>query len=247
MDTQASEQLRAARGLPVFTFEGDNVGSVEDVFFDIQTRRPAWLAVAVGTLSPRRVLIPVERAQLRDGAVHLPYESPMIKGAPHVALDEITPEQEQELYAYYGVQERAEVTESLRLAEVQRQQTGQEVRPARTVTRHEEELEVSKESVEAGSVRVVKRVETEPVEVDVELQRETARVVREPVDEEVAEAAFVEEEIEVTLTEERPVVTKRTVAKERVGLAKDVVTTHEVVQEQVRKERIDVEGDVDKV
>ena len=46
----------------------------------------------------------------------------------------------------------------------------------------------------------------------------------------------------VTLKEEEPVVEKRAVPKERVRLDKDVETGEEEVSEQVRKERIDVEG-----
>lgn len=46
----------------------------------------------------------------------------------------------------------------------------------------------------------------------------------------------------MTLKEEEPVVERRTVPKERVRLEKDVETGEEQVSEQVRKERIDVEG-----
>jgi stress response protein YsnF len=79
------------------------------------------------------------------------------------------------------------------------------------------------------------------------VSREEARVDREPItDENVDEAAagpeITESEHEVTLKEEEPVVEKRTVPKERVRLDKDVETGEEQVSEQVRKERIDVEG-----
>jgi stress response protein YsnF len=51
-----------------------------------------------------------------------------------------------------------------------------------------------------------------------------------------------EEEHEVTLHEERPVVEKETVPVERVRLDKDVVTDDVTVNEQVRKERIETDG-----
>jgi stress response protein YsnF len=47
----------------------------------------------------------------------------------------------------------------------------------------------------------------------------------------------------VTLHEEQPVVEKRTVPKERVRMDKEAVTDERQVSEEVRKERIDVEGD----
>jgi uncharacterized protein (TIGR02271 family) len=107
--------------------------------------------------------------------------------------------------------------------------------------RHEEELAVGKEQVSTGSVRLRKWVETEPVALDVELQRETAHVVREQISEPASDDAFQEQEVDVTLHAERPVVSKETVAKERVGLEKDVETTTETVQDELRKERVDVD------
>ncbi len=114
------------------------------------------------------------------------------------------------------------------------------------VTRHEEELRVGTRDVETGRARLRKWVETEPEEVDVALRRETARVTREPVDQPVSGGEIGDEEIDVPLRGEEAVVEKQTVAKERVGLERDVETERETVGGEVRKEQIDVEGDVDR-
>ena len=53
-----------------------------------------------------------------------------------------------------------------------------------------------------------------------------------------------EVEQEVVTYEERPVVTKETVPKEKIRLEKDTVTDTETVEDQVRKEKVDIEGDV---
>ena len=53
-----------------------------------------------------------------------------------------------------------------------------------------------------------------------------------------------EDEHEVTLREERPVVGKTTEPVERVRLATEAETDQETVTEEVRKEQIEVEGDV---
>ena len=94
-------------------------------------------------------------------------------------------------------------------------------------------------------MRLRKWVETEPVAMDVQLQRETARVVREPIDSPVegTEDAFGEEEVEVALREERPVVEKQVVAKERVGIETQTETRNETIRDDVRKEHVEVEGD----
>jgi stress response protein YsnF len=80
------------------------------------------------------------------------------------------------------------------------------------------------------------------------VQRETARVEREPITDDNVEAAMggpeiTESEHEVTLHEEEPVVEKRTVPKERVRLEKDTATEERTVGGEVRKERIEPEGD----
>ena len=55
---------------------------------------------------------------------------------------------------------------------------------------------------------------------------------------------ITEEEHEVTLRAEEPVVEKRTVPKERVRLETDTVTDEQQVTDEVRKERIETDGDV---
>ena len=88
-----------------------------------------------------------------------------------------------------------------------------------------------------------KWVETEPVETDVELRRERVRVEREPIDQPASGAEIGEQAVEVPVHEEQAVVQKETVAKERISLEKDVETERERVGDEVRKERVEVEGD----
>ena len=117
------------------------------------------------------------------------------------------------------------------------------------MTRSEEELEVGKTSRETGRARLRKYVVTENVEKTVPVQREEIRVEREPitggnVDQALDGPAISEEEHEVVLHAEEPVVEKRAVPKERVRMEKDTVTDERTVSDEVRKERIDTEGDV---
>jgi stress response protein YsnF len=68
-------------------------------------------------------------------------------------------------------------------------------------------------------------------------------VTREPIDQPVSDHQFTEDEIDVPLRGEEPMVQKRTVAKERIGVEKGVETERQTVQDEVRKERVEVEGD----
>jgi uncharacterized protein (TIGR02271 family) len=95
-------------------------------------------------------------------------------------------------------------------------------------------------------------VTTETPQVTVPVQREEVRVEREPIIDANIDAAtsgpdISEEEHEVTLHEETPVVEKRAVPKERVRLDTETVTEERQVSEEVRKEQIQVDGDQDQL
>jgi stress response protein YsnF len=76
------------------------------------------------------------------------------------------------------------------------------------------------------------------------VQKEKVRLESEPLTEGDRGSEIVEGETEVTLSEERPVVGKETVAKEKVGLVKEVEEEQRTVTEDVRKEQIEAEGDI---
>ena len=101
---------------------------------------------------------------------------------------------------------------------------------------------------EAGRVRLRKYVVTENVATTVPVEREEVRIEREPiiaadVDDATAGPEISEQEHEVVLHEEEPVVSKRTVPKERVRLEKETVVSDEPVAGEVRKEQIEAEGE----
>ena len=97
-------------------------------------------------------------------------------------------------------------------------------------------------------MRLRKYVVTENVTETVPVAARRVRLEREPITEaNVGRAmegpAISEEEHEVALHEERPVVEKEAVPVERVRLGKEQVTDEETVTEEVRKERIEAEGE----
>lgn len=116
-----------------------------------------------------------------------------------------------------------------------------------SVVRHEEQVNVGTERVQTGRARLRKRVVTEQETITVPVEREEVEIVREPIGEGQAHdgGSLGEEDVEVTLTEERPVVDKEVVAKERVGLDKNVVQDQERVQTEVGREEVEVVNDGD--
>ena len=115
------------------------------------------------------------------------------------------------------------------------------------MTLSEERVNVGTEQVEAGRARLRKYVVTENVTETVPVSHEEVRVQREPItDANVGNAmdgpAISEEEHEVTLHAERPVVEKEAVPVERVRLDTETVTEQQQVSETVRKEQVDTDG-----
>ena len=117
------------------------------------------------------------------------------------------------------------------------------------VRRSEEELRVETREREAGAVRVRKRVRTDRERIPVTKKRVEVTVERVPVEQEAVSSTegettrpeIGEDEIVVPVIEEEVVVEKRPVVKEEIRIRKDVVEDTEVVEEDVRREEVDVD------
>ncbi len=110
----------------------------------------------------------------------------------------------------------------------------------------EEELQVVKQWVEAGTIVLRKRVQEETKTVPVELAYEEVQVDRVPVNKVLAdgEAAAPRQEGDVWIipvVEEELVVTKRRVVREELRVNKRRVLTRQEVSDVVRSEHVEVE------
>jgi uncharacterized protein (TIGR02271 family) len=188
---------------------------------------------------------------------------------------EITPEYENEVRSYYGLSavtstedrgtysgysgevgpgmyegdtETGEFRGHLEDDEGVNQSTGSDLedRDELRVQRSEEELVAGTREREAGAMKVRKRVRTDRETIEVPTKHEEVSVERVPVSGEATEAQIGEDEISVPVTEEEVVVDKRAVAKEEIRVRKDVVEGTEVVEEDVRREEIDVEDSTER-
>ena len=112
-----------------------------------------------------------------------------------------------------------------------------------SVQRTEEELRAGTREREAGEVGVRKTVRTDREQIEVPTRREEVTVDRVPVEGEATEADIGEDEVSVPVTEEEVVVEKRPVAKEEIRIRKDVVEDTEVVEEDVRREEVEIEDE----
>jgi uncharacterized protein (TIGR02271 family) len=240
------EDARTWRGHDAVGPDANKLGTIEDIYLDQETGEPEWVALKTGMFGGKLSFAPLGQARQDGDTIVLPYEKDQIKNAPRVEADgALSQEEEAQLYRHYGL----DYGESR--SDTGQEPVGDDVSGPTTddaMTRSEEELRVGTTRREAGRARLRKYVVTEEETVTVPVQREEVRVEREPItdaniDDATDGPAISDEEHEVVLHEDEPVVETRAVPKERVRMNKDTVTEQETVTEQVRKERIDVDGD----
>ena len=99
----AREDMGDVRGLDLYSQDDKKIASVEDVFLDDQTGGPEWLRLGVGLFGRKNVLVPLQAVTREGDRLTVSYTSEKVKDAPSIDGDYVSPEQESELYAYYGL------------------------------------------------------------------------------------------------------------------------------------------------
>jgi uncharacterized protein (TIGR02271 family) len=246
------EEITSWKGLKVLGNDDQKIGTIDEIYVDEDTGKPEWLAVKTGMFGSKVSFVPSTDARSDGSEVRVPFDKDRVKDSPNADADgALSQEEEARLYSHYGYdysERRSDPgTPSRDTGVVGRDTSGPTTDDA--MTRSEEELAVGTREVESGRVRLRKHVVTENVTTTVPVSHEEVRVEREPITEANRDAAMAggditEEEHEVTLHAEQPVVEKNVVAKERVRLSKDTVTEEQQVDDEIRKERIATDGDV---
>jgi uncharacterized protein (TIGR02271 family) len=257
-----TEQLTSLGNGNVIDSDGDKIGSIGQIYLDDQTGEPNWVTAKTGLFGTAESFVPLSGASVSGSDIVVTYDKATVKDAPRVDADgHLSPEEEDALYRYYrlggtddlesrsaGYDGGAEYDDTERRGTVGHDTSGPTTDNA--MTRSEERLNVGTQTRESGRARLRKYVVTENVTQTVPVRREEVRLEREPItDANIGDAtsgpAISEEEHEVVLHEERPVVEKEAVPVERVRLDTETVSDEVTVNEEVRKEQIDTDIDGD--
>ncbi|MEJ2858862.1 MULTISPECIES: PRC and DUF2382 domain-containing protein [unclassified Saccharothrix] len=239
----------------VLDARGERIGSVKQVWLDDRDGRPMWASVHTGLFGMKESFVPIQDATVDKGHIVVPVEKQQVKDAPRIDTEDqhMSDEQQEELYRHYGMIPGVRSGDHDKLRGKQESRGRESMagkltdeRSARrdsgdSVTRYEEQMDVGTRDVEAGRVRLVKHTVTEHKDVTVPVTHEEVRVVREPADGTDRGRPFADEEAEVTLRRQEPVVDKHAEAVEKVRLEKEAVTEQQKVRGEVRKEQVDVE------
>jgi uncharacterized protein (TIGR02271 family) len=260
-----TDQILSWRGRELYDRDGEKIGKIDEVYLDTTSNQPEWALVNTGLFGLKSTFVPLRDAEATGDEVRVAHTKSHVKDAPGIDPDgQLSESEEAELYRHYDLDRPAadagdsgladgRTTRDVELLgddddEVRGESDESRAASGEAMTRSEEELSVGTSERETGRARLRKYVETEDVRETVPVRREEARVEREPItdanrDQALAGENIGEAEHEVVLHEEEPVIEKRTVPKERVRLDTDTVTEEREVSDQVRRERIEVEGD----
>ena len=90
-------------GMDVYEADGGKIGSTAEIYLDEQSGEPEWLAVKTGLFGTKQSFVPLQRAEVGDDRITVPFAKDKVKDAPRIDPDgRLTPQEEDELYRYYG-------------------------------------------------------------------------------------------------------------------------------------------------
>jgi uncharacterized protein (TIGR02271 family) len=250
-----SQELQNIMGRTAVDSAGNKIGKIGQIYLDDASGAPQWVTISTGLFGTKESFAPIGGYRLDGDDVVVNVTKDQVKGAPNVDADGHLDDAENDrLYAYYrdsfSSGGNAYVDGDTDTGFVSHSQGHDTSGPTTddAMTRSEERLNVGTQRVQAGRAKLRKYVVTEDVTTTVPVSHEEVRLEHEPITDANRDAAMsggdiTEEEHEVTLHAEQPVVQKETVPVERVRLGTETVTEDQHVTEQVRKEQIDTDVD----
>ncbi len=243
--------------------DGGKIGSIGQVYLNDETGQPDWVTVNTGLFGTKENFVPLEGSTVSSDDVVFPFGKDVVKDAPHVGdASHLDVDEQDSLYSYYHQyigasrtqsagdhQTAGTVTTGTQTTGNVNSTEGHDTSGPTTdeaMTRSEERLNVGTQRVEAGRARLRKFVTTEQQTVNVPVSHEEVHIEREPItDGNVGDAlegpAISEEEHEVVLHADQPVVTTEAVPVERIKLGTETVTENQTVSGEVRKEQVEVD------
>jgi hypothetical protein len=160
----------AWRGKTVRDQDGNELGTLRELYLDSETSRPAWAGVKRGRLRTTETIVPLGGAAEEGDELVLPFDGTRFDDAPDIDPDvELTEEQERLLHEHYG--------HEWGTPERERDQTDE---TGATMIRSEEEVSVGKQVKPAERVRLKKVIVEDEVTETVPVRKEKIQLETEP-------------------------------------------------------------------
>jgi uncharacterized protein (TIGR02271 family) len=268
--TSTHQDLTSLIGHHVYDAEGNKIGTAGTIYESDATGAPEWVTVKTGLFGTKESFVPLSGAEADDKGLHVTVHKDRVKDAPRIEKDgHLSDAETAELYRHYGLtpssaalnrghagagrdgvppprtdmgRGAARGTSAGMNRETAAQPDYSDAQH-QSVLRSEERLRAGTQTVETGRVRLRKHVVTSQQQITVPIRREEVRVTREPIKpgETPTGSKIGDEEREVILHEERPVVSKETVPVERVSLDTETVQENREVGDTVRREEVEID------
>lgn len=223
-------------GKTAYGSNNEKVGKINGALVDDTTGRIRYFIVDVGGwFSAKEVLVPAGLARIAGDEVYFDSLSRDAVGT----MDAYDPN-----YNYSIEQQTVRDKAVFEKAATPVQLTEREYTAPNTLELLEERLNVNKEKIVAGLLKVGKHVVAEPRTVSVELTEEQAHIERNPVNRPTdRQIGDDNRTVEVQLEAERANVSKQTFVTEEVNVDKVAQTHTQTINETVRREELDVQKD----
>src|SRR5215217_6468537 len=92
------------QGRTLVDHDGEPLGNIEAIYLDKATNQPEWALLEAGAAGPARAFVPLVSAGEEGDTVRVPFAKTLVEGAPAMPADqELSEDQEGELYRHYGV------------------------------------------------------------------------------------------------------------------------------------------------
>ena len=92
------------QGRTLVDHHGEPLGNIEIIYLDKATEQPEWALLEVGGTGPARTFVPLVSAGEEGDTIRVPFSKTLVQGAPSMpANQELSEDQEGELYRHYGV------------------------------------------------------------------------------------------------------------------------------------------------
>lgn len=256
------------RGWDVMDKQGKSIGEVDELIFDVQSRKVRYMVIDLDkndfSLKSRKVLMPIGTAELhdKDDDVILPkITAAQLEALPEYNKESILGDTETSIRNTLAGSSLGAATAGIfgtpsagsnddfynhehfnEKNLYKNRGTGENVTSIPII---EEELQVGKKVVETGGARIHSTIVETPVQETVNLREERVTVERTPVNRPATAAdidALGDKQIELKEHAEVPVVSKEARVVEEVSLGKEVQEREETIRDTVRKTEVDVEN-----
>jgi hypothetical protein len=104
MTLPGPEATHRWQGRTLVDHHGQPLGNIEIIYLDKVTNQPEWALLEAAATGPTRTFVPLVSAGEEGDTIRVPFAKALVEGAPAMPADqELSEDQEGELYRHYGV------------------------------------------------------------------------------------------------------------------------------------------------